>query len=94
MDLLEKIDKTRLFGKNNLTRDLLDFYVKKGDNARLHEMFDYLQSVDLASSDNLNALVDIHLERSDLPAATEEFFRIAKVYKKLPKKFVLTCRYN
>ena len=92
IDFLEKVDKTRLYGKKNLSSNLLDFYVKKGDDARLHEMFEYLQSVNIASSDNLNAFVDIHLERGDLPAATAEFLRIAKVYKKLPRKFVLTCR--
>ena len=91
-DFLEKVDKTRLYGKKNLSSNLLNFYVKKGDDARLHEMFEYLLSVDIASSDNLNAFVDIHLERGDLPAATEEFLRIATVYKKLPRKFVLTCR--
>ena len=92
MDFLEKVDKTRIYGVKNLANNLLNVYVKKGDNVRLHEMFEYLLSVNIASTDNLTALVDIHLERYDLAAATEEFLRIATVYKKLPRKFVLTCR--
>ena len=93
MGLLQSVDKSRLYNRYHSTNKLLEVYSKKGEDEKLHEVFEYLISNDLASAnDNLNALIDIHLERNDLPAATQEFLRIASVHKKLPRKFQLTCK--
>ena len=37
-------------------------------------------------------LLDVHLNANDNNAAVDEFVRISKLFKKLPKKFSLTCK--
>eukprot|EP00092_Neocalanus_flemingeri_P006880 GFUD01007426.1.p1 GENE.GFUD01007426.1~~GFUD01007426.1.p1 ORF type:complete len:1519 (+),score=489.48 GFUD01007426.1:137-4558(+) len=97
LDMIGNVDRNKFLitkrGSNAHT--LLVAYSSKGDAQRLEEVFNTLVTNNLASTEhinNLNPLVEVHLARDDLAAAVAELERIAKVFKKLPKKFEVTCR--
>ena len=50
MGLLQSVDKSRLYNKYHSTNKLLEVYSKKGEDEKLHEVFEYLISNDLASA--------------------------------------------
>jgi len=77
------------------TGSVLSVYSSKGDVKMVQEIFNALTSAKLSTHDdivNLNALVEVHMVGGDLKGAVAEFGRIARVYKKLPKKYDLTYR--
>jgi len=95
MELLQKIDSSLILNLGEHADKLLNAYADKGDVAQLHEVFDYLLENKFASTktvDDLVPLIDIHILANDTQSAVAEFVRISKLYKKLPKKFMLTCK--
>jgi len=77
------------------TGSVLSVYSSKGDVKMVQEIFNALTSAKLSTHNdivNLNALVEVHMVAGDLKGAVAEFGRIARVYKKLPKKYDLTYR--
>eukprot|EP00090_Calanus_glacialis_P034548 TRINITY_DN5817_c0_g1_i1.p1 TRINITY_DN5817_c0_g1~~TRINITY_DN5817_c0_g1_i1.p1 ORF type:complete len:1542 (-),score=471.24 TRINITY_DN5817_c0_g1_i1:80-4384(-) len=83
-------------GKDNSNSErLLAVYARKGDVKKVEEVFNTLLAAGLAGTghvSNLNSLVDVHLVNGDIRAAIAEFERLARLYKKMPKKFELVCR--
>ena len=95
METLEMIPKKSLIQLGPFTSKLLGAYADRGDIEQLNEVNLYLVSNDWISTeklDNLVALVDVYLVKDDLSGALLEMKRIAKLYKKMPRKFPLTCR--
>ena len=95
METLEKINPDSLVAKGVLTNKLLFAYSNKGEAEKLHEVSTFLITNNWASADNndnLVANIDVYLEQNDIAKAVAEFSRIAKVYKKCPRKFNLTCK--
>ena len=99
MDLLETVLKHRgsvismNVNNNNHYNNLLSAYVEKGDVENLQELFTFLVTNDFIDAiDHLGPLVEVYLNKEDLHGAVAEFSRLAKLYKKTPKKFTLTCR--
>lgn len=61
----------------------------------MEEVFNTLLAAGLAGTghvSNLNSLVDVHLVNGDMRAALAELERLARLYKKMPRKFELVCR--
>ena len=95
METLEIIPKSSLMRPGPLTNKLLAAYADRGNVEQLNEVNHFLITNDFVSSeklDNLLALVDVYLAKDDLSGALLEMKRIANVYKKMPRKFQLTCR--
>ena len=95
METLEIVPKSSLIQPGLMTNKLLGAYADRGNVEQLNEVNLYLVTNDLVQSeklDNLLALVDVYLAKDDLSGALLEIKRIAKVNKKMPRKFQLTCR--
>ena len=95
METLEIIPKSSLMRPGPLTNKLLAAYADRGNVEQLNEVNLFLITNDFVPSeklDNLLALVDVYMAKDDLSGALLEMKRIAKVYKKMPRKFQLTCR--
>ena len=95
METLEIIPKKSLIQPGPLTNKLLGAYADRGNVEQLNEVNLFLVTNGMMHAekpDNLVALVDVFLANDDLSGALLEMKRIAKIYKKMPRKFLLTCR--
>ena len=95
METLEIIPKKSLIQPGPLTNKLLGAYADRGNVEQLNEVNLYLVTNDLIQTENLDnlvALVDVYLAKDDLSGALLEIKRVAKIHKKMPRKFLLTCR--
>jgi len=101
LEMINNCDREKFLAVKNYnnadarTGSVLSVYSSRGDVKMVQEIFHALTSAKLSTHDdivNLNALIEAHLVAGDLKAAVAEFGRIARVYKKLPKKYDLTYR--
>jgi len=96
LDKLGMIDRSRFIKTRGSNANiLLNVYSSKGDAEKVEEVFNALLANNLASTDqvnNLSPLVEVHLVKGDVTAAVAELERIARMFKKMPKKFDVTCR--
>ena len=93
METLERLDPSRVLEKEGKHVNLLqNVYVERKDVEKLQELTDFLIGNKFADLTILGPLVEIYLEKNDTAGALAEFTRLANVHRKLPKKFMLTCR--
>ena len=96
LDILEKFNPNLVLMERGANASaLLKVYSEKGDVRGVEEIFTCLVSYGLVATDqtiNLLPLIDVHLVNDDLPAAITEFLRLARLYKKMPRKSELTTR--
>jgi len=97
LDMIDKCDKTRFLADRGDVNSLrvMSAYSKKGNVEMVEEVFNALYANKLTTSENmayLVPLIEVHLVKDDLKGAVGEFERVARVFKKMPNKYALTCR--
>jgi len=97
LDMIDKCDTSKFLSNRSNVNSVrvTTAYSQKGNVKMVQEVFNALFTNKLTSPDNvvnLIPLVEVHLVNDDLNSAISEFKRLAKLYKRLPKKFELTCR--